>query len=120
MVQFLGPEFVIMVQFLVQIFISSVLANRKRQHNLNRFWFIEEFNRHKKNPFKQKYFPFYEFLEPETNIMVQLLEPETEVMVKFLAPEIVIMGNRNYISYRCKYLFMRMYVNLFHCVLVFG
>ena len=62
-----------------------------------RFWIIEEFHRHKKNPFKQKYFPFYEFLGPETDIMVQLLEPETDVMVQFLAQEIVIMGERNYI-----------------------
>ena len=60
------------------------------------FWIIHEFNRHKKNPFEQKYFPFYKFLGPETDIMVQLLEPETDVMVQFLAPEIVIMGKRNY------------------------
>ena len=68
MVQFLGPEIVIVVQFLVQIFISSVLANRKRKNNLNRVWIIDEFNRHKKNPFKHKYFPFYEFLGPETEL----------------------------------------------------
>ena len=28
--------------------------------------------------------------------MVQFLEPETDVMVQFLAPEIVIMGERNF------------------------
>ena len=64
---------------------------------MSRFWTICEFNRNKKNPFKQKYVSFYEFLGPETEIMVQLLEPETDVMVQFLAPEIVIMGERNYI-----------------------
>ncbi len=51
-----------------------------------------EFNRTKKNPFEHNFFPFYEFLAPETDIMVQFLEPETDVMVQFLAPEIVIMG----------------------------
>ena len=30
--------------------------------------------------------------------MVQFLDPETDVMVQFLAPEIVIMGKRNYIT----------------------
>jgi hypothetical protein len=30
--------------------------------------------------------------------MVQFLDPETDVMVQFLAPEIVIMGERNYIN----------------------
>jgi hypothetical protein len=30
--------------------------------------------------------------------MVQFLDPETDVMVQFLAPEIVIMGERNYIG----------------------
>ena len=30
--------------------------------------------------------------------MVQFLDPETDVMVQFLAPEIVIMGERNYIE----------------------
>jgi hypothetical protein len=29
--------------------------------------------------------------------MVQFLDPETDVMVQFLAPEIVIIGERNYI-----------------------
>ena len=65
---------------------------------MNRFWIIDEFNRNKKNPFEQKFFPFYEFLGPETDIMVQFLDPETDVMVQFLAPEIVIMGERNYIE----------------------
>ena len=64
---------------------------------MNRFWIIDEFNRNKKNPFEQKFFPFYEFLGPETDIMVQFLDPETDVRVQFLAPEIVIMGERNYI-----------------------
>jgi hypothetical protein len=97
MVQFLGPEIVIMVQFLVQIFYSRILANRKRKNNLNMFWIIDEFNRNKKNPFKQKFSPFYEFLGPETDIMVQFLGPETDVMLQFLAPEIVTMSERNYI-----------------------
>ena len=78
-----------MVQFLVQIFFSRILANRKRKNNLNRFWIIDEFNRNKKNPFEQG---------PETGIMVQFLDPETDVMVQFLAPGIVIMGERNYIG----------------------
>jgi hypothetical protein len=65
---------------------------------LNRFWIIDEFNRNKKNPFEQKFSPFYEFLGPETDIMVQFLDPETDVMVQFLAAEIVIMGKRNYIK----------------------
>ena len=30
--------------------------------------------------------------------MVQFLEPETDVMVQFLAPEIVIMGERNFMD----------------------
>ena len=45
------------------------------------------------------YFPFYEFLAPETDIMVQFLEPETDVMVQFLAPEIVIMGQRIFMNF---------------------
>ena len=45
------------------------------------------------------FFPFYEFLAPETDIMVQFLEPEMDVMVQFLAPEIMHMGERNYIYY---------------------
>ena len=61
------------------------------------FWINEELNRTKKNPFEHNFFPFYEFLAPETDIMVQFLEPETDVMVQFLAPEIVIMGQRYYI-----------------------
>ena len=65
---------------------------------MNRFWTNDEFDRTKKNPFEHNFFPFYEFLAPETDIMVQFLEPETDVMVQFLAPEIVIMGERNYIS----------------------
>jgi hypothetical protein len=81
----MGPEIVIMVQFLVQIFVSWTQANRKRKINLNRFWIIDEFNRNKKIPFKQKFSPFYEFLGPETDIMVQFLDPETDVMVQFLA-----------------------------------
>ena len=64
---------------------------------MNRFWNIDEFNRIKKNPFEHNFFPFYEFLAPETEIMVQFLEPETDVMVQFLAPEIVIMGQIYYI-----------------------
>ena len=76
-----------MVQFLAQIFFFRILANRKiKKNNLNRFWINDEFNRTKKNPFEHNFFPFYEFLAPETDIMVQ-----------FLAPEIVIMGERNYI-----------------------
>jgi hypothetical protein len=43
-------------------------------------------------------FPFYEFLGPESDIMVQFLYTETDVMVQFLAPEIVIMGEINYID----------------------
>jgi hypothetical protein len=66
---------------------------------LNRFWIIEEFNRNKKNPFKQNFFQFYEFLGPETDIMVQFMDPETDIMVQFLDPEIVIMGERNYIPH---------------------
>jgi hypothetical protein len=99
MVQFLGPEIVIMVQFLVQIFVSRILANKTRKNNLTRFWIIDEFNRDKKNPFEQKFFPFYEFLGPETDNMVQFLDPETDGMVQLLAPEIVIMGERKYIDF---------------------
>ena len=65
---------------------------------MNRFWIIDELNRNKKNPFEQKFFPFYEFVGPETEIMVQFLDPKTDVMVQFLAPEIVIIGERNYIT----------------------
>ena len=61
------------------------------------FFINDEFNRTTKNPFEHNFFPFYEFLAPETDIMVQFLEPETDIMVQFLAPEIVIMGERNYI-----------------------
>ena len=32
------------------------------------------------------FLPFYEFLGPETDIMVQFLDPETDVMVQLLAP----------------------------------
>ena len=71
---------------------------------MNRFWIIDEFNRNKKNLFEQKFFPFYEFLGPETDIMVQFLDPETDVMVQFLAPEIVIMGERNFMRKRQKLL----------------
>ena len=63
------------------------------------FWINEELNRTKKNPFEHNFFPFYEFLAPETDIMVQFLEPETDVKVQFLAPEIVIMGQRYYILF---------------------
>ena len=42
------------------------------------------------------FFPFYDFLAPETDIMVKFLEPETDVMFQFLAPEIVIMGKRKF------------------------
>ena len=49
------------------------------------FWINDEFNRTKKTALKKK-IPFYEFLAPETDIMVQ-----------FLGPELVIMGERNYI-----------------------
>ena len=66
------------------------------------FWINDEFNRTKKNPFEHNFFPFYEFLAPETDIMVQFLEPETDVMVQFLAPEIVIMGQRYYIIFLCR------------------
>ena len=52
----------------------------------------------KKNPFEHNFFPFYEFLVPETDIMVQLLEPETDVLVQFLTPEIMIMGQRNFMN----------------------
>ena len=86
-----------MVQILVQFVFSRILVNEKRKNNLKRFWIIDEFNRKKKNPFEQKFFPFSKFLGPETDIMVQFLEPETDVMVQFLDPEIVIMGERNYI-----------------------
>ena len=55
---------------------------------MNRFWIIDEFIRSKKNPMEQKFFPFNEFLGPETDILVQFLDPETDVMVQFLAPEI--------------------------------
>jgi hypothetical protein len=52
-----------------------------------------------KKSIQQKFFTFYEFLGPETDIMVQFLDPETDVMVQFLAPEIMIMGERNYICW---------------------
>ena len=52
MVQFLGPEIVIMVQFLVQIFFSRILANRKEKNNLHMLWVMHEFNKSKKTPFE--------------------------------------------------------------------
>ena len=72
-----------------------------------------KFNRTKKNPFEHNFFPFYEFLAPETDIMVQFLEPETAVMVQFLAPEIEIMGQRYYIvfAFNISFVFLNRDVN---------
>ena len=69
------------------------------EHHVYIKYLIDEFNRSKKNPFEQKFFPFYEFPAPEIDIMVQFLEPETDIMVQFMAPKIVIMGKRNYIAW---------------------
>ena len=72
-----------MVQFLAKKNFFRILAYRKMKNNLNMFWINEELNRTKKNPFEHNFFPFYEFLAPETDIMVQFLEPETDVMFSF-------------------------------------
>ena len=41
---------------------------------------------------------FSDFLDPETDIMVQFLGPETDRMCQFLGPETDVMGERYYIS----------------------
>ena len=81
---FWSQKLLLWFSFWFKYLFPQFLPIEKEKNNLNRFWIIDEFNRHKKNPFKHKYFPFYEFLGPETEIMVQFLDPEIVIMVEIM------------------------------------